>query len=154
MKPGFSDMFRRKFLFGCALAPAGFAAAQQNVSTAPRRPKIPVDPDQGGPVYWSGDDLKKLHATLAAKGAANNQTAPSPVGMLELPVTHTHLFNFVHRYPVPNREPVVEFNDGVTDVYFMVAGSGTMRIGGELQGRRQIPNMPGEYQGSSIEGGR
>ena len=74
-------------------------------------------------MHWSGDDLKKVHATLAETAAAKGQMVPPVGNLVELPVTRTHLFNFVGRFPVPNVEPRAEFHEGVSDVYFIVAGS-------------------------------
>jgi mannose-6-phosphate isomerase-like protein (cupin superfamily) len=119
----------------------------------PSDPKlaIPVAPDQGGIVYWSADDLKKAH-TLLTDAAAKGQ--PAPRDLVETPVTHTHFYDFVSRYPVPNREPRAEYHEGVTDVYFIAAGSATMTIGGDLENPQQSAKMPGEYQGSSVRGGK
>jgi hypothetical protein len=65
--------------------------------------------------------------------------------LVELPITHTHLFNFVGRFPVPNVEPRAEFQEGVSDVYFIVAGSAALTVGGEVENPRQLVNMPGEF---------
>jgi mannose-6-phosphate isomerase-like protein (cupin superfamily) len=48
----------------------------------------------------------------------------------------------------------VEYHEGNTDLYFMVAGGAEIIVGGELVERVQVANMPGEYQGSSIRGGK
>ncbi|HYL34369.1 MAG TPA: hypothetical protein VEV17_00500 [Bryobacteraceae bacterium] len=156
MNQSIGGMLRRKFLYGCALAPAGFLEAQQNAAPAlPGRPQlVPIAPDKGRVVHWRADDLRKVHATLAAAAASKGQMVP-PVGdLVELPITHTHLFNFVGRFPVANVEPRAEFHEGVSDVYFIVAGGGTITVGGELESRVQVSNMPGEYQGSAVRGGR
>jgi len=157
MKQPNGHVLRRKFLAGCALAPAAWIEAQQqNAAPAvPGRPQIvPIAPDQGGVVHWRGEDLRKIHATLAAAAGSKNQSVPPVAGLLELPITHTHVFNFVGRFPVPNVEPRAEFHEGVTDIYFIAAGSGTITIGGELENRVPVTNLMGEFQGSAVRGGR
>jgi mannose-6-phosphate isomerase-like protein (cupin superfamily) len=54
-----------------------------------------------------------------------------------------------------------EIHDGVTDIYFIVAGSGRVSVGGELQNRVNRPiaegsqiRHPGEYIGQPVVGGR
>lgn len=147
-------MVRRSFLLSSALASGGLVHAQQQ-SPAPGHPDlVPIAPDEGRIFHWRAEDLRKLHATLAAASASRNQMIP-PVGdLIELPITHTHFFNFVGRFPVANMEPRAEFHEGVSDVYLITGGSGTITIGGELEARAQLPNMPGEYQGSAVRGGR
>jgi mannose-6-phosphate isomerase-like protein (cupin superfamily) len=131
--------------------PWSIVATQQN-TTEPRM-NVPLGPDQGGVVYWAAEDLKKAHASLAA-AAAKGETKPGPRDVVQLPITHTHAFNFLCRYPNPNRAPRVEYHEGNTDLYFMVAGGAEIIVGGELVERVQVANMPGEYQGSSIRGGK
>jgi len=156
MRHSVGGMLRRNFLYGSALAPAGLLQAQQSAAAAVpgQRQLVPISTDEGGVVHWRGDDLKKIHTTLAAAAVAKNQMVP-PVGdAVELPITHTHLFNFVGRFPIANVEPRAEFHEGVSDVYFITAGSGTITIGGDLENRVQVTNMPGEYQGAAVRGGR
>ena len=156
MKQSIGGMLRRKFLYGCALAPAGFLEAQQNA--APAVPGggqlVPIAPNEGGFFHWRAEDLKKVHAALAAAAAGSKTQVPPVRDLVELPVTHTHLFNFVGRFPVANVEPRAEFHEGVSDIYFIAAGSGTITVGGEIENRVQVSNMPGEYQGSAVRGGR
>jgi mannose-6-phosphate isomerase-like protein (cupin superfamily) len=149
-------LLRRKFLYGCALTPAGFLRAQQTPpAPVPGRPQIvPVSVNEGDVKHWPVDDLRKVHATLAAASAAKGQMVPPLGDLVELPITHTHLFNFVGRFPVPNVAPRAEFHEGVSDIYFIVAGSGTITVGGELEGRVQVRDMSGEFQGSGVNGGR
>jgi hypothetical protein len=71
-----------------------------------------------------------------------------------LPITHTHAFNFLYRYNNPARPSRAEFHEGNTDIYFIEQGSAEIIVGGELVERVQVRNWPGEYQGSSIRGGK
>ena len=148
---------RRRFLCGLTLGPVGLLKAQQNAAPAPvpGRPQlVPVAVDEGGVVHWQADELRKVHARLAAASAARGTMVP-PIGdMVELPITHTHLFNFVGRFPVAGVQPRAEFHEGVTDIYFIAAGGGTITVGGQLDGRVQLPSAPGEYQGSGVMGGQ
>jgi mannose-6-phosphate isomerase-like protein (cupin superfamily) len=146
------EMLRRRFLAGCALSPVGFLAGQQATATSSSQP-VALAPDQGGVVYWPAEDLRKAHATLAA-AAAKGETKPGPLDLVTLPITRTHAYNFLCRYPNPSRPPRAEFHEGNSDVYFIVAGGAEIEIGGELVERAQVANKPGEYQGSSIKGGK
>ncbi|MBZ5608915.1 MAG: hypothetical protein LAP38_11690 [Acidobacteriia bacterium] len=152
MMQSIPGMLRRKFLYGMALAPAGIATAQQGASGARSQP-VGLAPDQGGVVYWNADDLKKAHAALAA-AAAKGATTPGPRDLVELPITRTHAFNFLCRYPNPSRPPRAEWHEGCSDVYFIVAGGANITIGGELVDRQEVANEPGEYQGSAVKGGK
>jgi len=151
MKQSISGMLRRKFLYGCTAAPA-LLRAQENSAPGKYQP-VALAPDQGGIVYWSSDDLKKAHATLAA-AAAKGLTTPTPRDLVELPITHTHAYNFLSRYPVPNRQPRAEFHQGNTDIYFIQAGSGTITIGGQLDPPEPVAGEPGEFQSNTVKGGK
>ena len=156
MKEPTTRMLRRSFLYGSTLGSAALLDAQQNpVPAVPGRIQLaPIATDEGGVVHWRGEELRKVHATLASTAASRGQMVPPTGDLVELPITHTHLFNFVGRFSVPNMVPRAEFHEGVSDIYFIVAGSGTITIGGELEGRVQLSNMPGEYQGSAVREGR
>jgi mannose-6-phosphate isomerase-like protein (cupin superfamily) len=45
-----------------------------------------------------------------------------------------------------------EQHEGATDVYFVVAGSGTVVVGGEVENKRT--SRPGEYGGGPIKDGK
>jgi mannose-6-phosphate isomerase-like protein (cupin superfamily) len=108
--------------------------------------------DQGKTVHWLGTDLQKAHETFEA-AVAKNQPLPNPHDFVPLPITHTHAFNLVH-YPIPGQQPAVEFHEGNTDVFFVVAGGATITLGGSIQDKAPIPGKPGEYRGSKIVLGR
>ena len=126
------------------------AVAQTPREQVARWGKLSVAPDQGNPTHWSGDDLKKVHATLAAK--SNGQILSKPFDLVNLPFTRTHYFDVVHR-PASTADPTAEQHEGVTDVYIVFGGSGTVTVGGEIENRRVLPNKPGEFQGH-LNGGQ
>jgi len=70
-------------------------------------------------------------------------------------VTRTHSFILMHRPEfkpsATNQGPNAEWHEGATDVYFVVAGSGTVTVGGELDPKRTV--RPGEHVGP-IKGGK
>ena len=139
------------YLAGYMMSPVG-SASGQTASQPPAWTTVPLAPNQGETVYWSIDDLRQAHTELAAR-VANGQPVGSPRSLVELPITPTHAFNFLHRYP-RNQPPRAEQHEGVTDFYIIVAGSGTLVVGGEIEGRKAVPNRPGEYRGQPINGGR
>ena len=49
-----------------------------------------------------------------------------------------------------NQKPSAELHDGVTDIYYVVGGSGTVLVGGEIENRRV--SRPGEYLGQMAAG--
>ena len=63
------------------------------------------------------------------------------------------MFDVVHR-PQTSGEPNAEQHEGVTDLYVILGGSGTLTVGGEIANRQVIPNRPGEYTGRPINKGR
>jgi mannose-6-phosphate isomerase-like protein (cupin superfamily) len=140
------------YLAGYATSPTGGVAAQPSAASRPPAwSTIPLAPNQGETMYWSSDDLKKVHTTLSAR--SNGQILSKPRDLVELPITRTHSFDIVHR-PQPKQPPTPEQHEGVTDFYVILGGSGTLVVGGEIENRRVIPNRPGEYTGQPIKGGR
>jgi mannose-6-phosphate isomerase-like protein (cupin superfamily) len=153
------------YFAGYAFGPEGSAAAGQAAGgaqqSAPQAPagalppgdysRITLAPDQGEPIHYSGADLRKAHAELQARskgGATSN-----PRDLMKPAVTRTHSYILLHRPEFRNvgQSPNAEQHEGVTDVYFIVAGSGTVVVGGELESRRI--SRPGEFLGP-IKGGR
>ncbi len=111
--------------------------------------RIQLAPDQGEPTLFSGQDLRKAHAALQARAAggpvANARELMKPL------VTRTHSYILLHRPALTTQPPNGEQHEGVTDVYFVVGGSGTVTVGGELENRRI--SRPGEFLGP-VKGGR
>ncbi|MGE3513126.1 MAG: hypothetical protein AB7N65_30055 [Vicinamibacterales bacterium] len=126
------------------------AAAQTSPAQAASWGKIPLAPDQGKATYWSGDRMKQVHETLAAK--SNGRILSRPFDLVDLPFTRTHYFDVVHRPPL-STPPTAEQHEGVTDIYYVIGGSGAVTVGGEIEGRRSVANKFGEYQGT-LRGGQ
>src|ERR1700681_2850410 len=115
--------------------------------------RMQLAPDQGEPVQFLGADLRKAHAELQARAARGGQVLSNPRELMKPLVTRTHSFILLHRPELRNvnQAPNAEQHEGATDVYFVVAGSGTVTVGGELEGKRT--SRPGEYTGP-IKGGK
>jgi mannose-6-phosphate isomerase-like protein (cupin superfamily) len=140
------------YLAGAA-RPAVPASAQQPPATRPPAwTTVPLAPNEGGITYWSAASLKKAHESSAARVAAGEPLL-NPRDVVPLPMTRTHAWNFLHRYPRP-QPPGAEDHEGVTDIYFITAGQGTIVVGGTIKDRRVAENLHGEYRGQIVEGGR
>ena len=140
------------YVAGRSLPQSGSASAQQ--TAAPRPPAwsaIPLAPNQGEVVYWSAEDLKKAHTELSAR--SKGRILSKPRDLVPLPMMRTHMFDVVHR-PQLDRPPTPEQHEGVTDLYVVLGGSGTLTVGGEIEDRQPVANRPGEYTGQPIKGGR
>ncbi len=140
------------YLAGQASIPRGTARAQQAApAPPPAYTAIPLAPDQGEVTYWSAEDLKDAHAKLSAR--SQGRILSKPRDLLRLPMMRTHMFDVVHR-PELTRPATPEQHEGVTDIYVILGGSGTLTVGGEIENRQSLPNRPGEYTGQPIKGGR
>jgi mannose-6-phosphate isomerase-like protein (cupin superfamily) len=150
-----------------SIAPHALAAAQ--AQTAPgqgdRRSVLLGQPAEGQ--YWDSGDINKIHTDRLASGVARG---PHPLarGM----VSRTHSINpltrLYHDKPVPaaltgtlSQFDNGEIHEGVTDIYFIIAGSGRVSVGGELQNKVNRPvaegssmRHPGEYIGQPVVGGQ
>jgi mannose-6-phosphate isomerase-like protein (cupin superfamily) len=156
------------FSVGYAVGPVRSAAAGQNATGAAAGAGQPqglggalppgdysrmqLAPDQGEPVQFLGADMRKAHTELQAR-SARGQALSNPRDLMKPLVTRTHSFILMHRPELRsvNQAPNAEQHEGVTDVYFVVAGSGTVTVGGELESKRI--SRPGEYTGP-IKGGK
>ncbi len=115
--------------------------------------RMQLAPDQGEPVQFVGADLRKAHTELQARAGRGGQALSNPRDLMKPLVTRTHSFILMHRPELRNvnQVPNAEQHEGATDVYFVVAGSGTVTVGGELESKRI--SRPGEYTGP-ITGGK
>ena len=117
--------------------------------------RMQIAPDQGEPVQFVGADLRKAHAELQARAARGGQALSNPRDLMTPLVTRTHSFILMHRPELRNaaaaQGPNAEQHEGATDVYFVVAGSGTVTVGGKIENKRI--SRPGEYTGP-ITGGK
>jgi mannose-6-phosphate isomerase-like protein (cupin superfamily) len=107
-------------------------------------------PDQGEPTVWSLDDMRRIAGELEAR-VRKGQSAEDPVDLMRLPLTRTHLFTFAY---IPHRtEPAVaKQHEGVTDIYFITTGTGTIVVGGEIVNKTAAASY-GEYTGGPLRGG-
>jgi mannose-6-phosphate isomerase-like protein (cupin superfamily) len=131
---------------GRVTSPTAGVSAQAGATRPPKWQRIPLSPDQGAPLHWSVDALLKAHAALVA-----NPRAPIS-DLLPLPITRTHMFSFRHT-PPGSEPPSGEQHEGVSELHFIVAGSATATMGGQIQNRQGSPNQAGEYRGGAIAGG-
>ena len=111
--------------------------------------KIQLAPDQGETTVFVGDDLRKAHVELQARAKSG---APANAASLMKPlVTRTHSYILLHRPARAADQPInAEQHEGVTDVYFVIGGTGTVYVGGEMIDKRVA--RPGEYLGTAKGG--
>lgn len=156
------------FFAGYAIGPGRSAAAGQTQARAQQSTaqppalagalppgdysKMQIAPDQGEPTLFSGEDMRKAHSELQAR-SSKGQPVSNPRDLMKPMVTRTHSFILLHRPEIRSgaQAPSSEQHEGATDVYFIVAGSGTVTVGGEIENRRTV--RPGEYLGP-IKGGK
>jgi mannose-6-phosphate isomerase-like protein (cupin superfamily) len=153
------------YFAGSIMGPSGSAAAapaQQPAAAQPAAPagalppgdysRMQIAPDQGEPFLLSGAQMRKAHTELQTR-SAGTRAVSNPRDLLTPQVTRTHSYILMHRpeYKTPAQAPNSELHEGVTDVYFVVAGSGTVSVGGEIPEKRI--SRPGEIVGP-IKGGK
>jgi len=153
---GYAALTNKSAAAGQTAAGAAAAAGQAQGPAGALPPgdysRMQLAPDQGEPVQFLGADLRKAHADLQAR-AGRGQALSNPRDLMKPLVTRTHSFILMHRPELRNvnQAPNAEQHEGATDVYFVVAGSGTVTVGGELESKRT--SRPGEYTGP-IKGGK
>jgi mannose-6-phosphate isomerase-like protein (cupin superfamily) len=91
--------------------------------------------------------MQEAHSALV-------QNPRAPIGALvPLPIVRTHMFGF--RHSAAAQTPLEsEQHDGVAELHIVVAGGGSVTVGGQIQERRTLPEAPGEHRGGAINGGR
>ena len=149
------------YLVGYGTSPRSAVAGQGAQAPAGALPpgdysRRQLAPDQGEPIAWSIDDMRKAHSEFVAR-AKRGQTgggAPNNRDLFPPSVTRTHSYVMVHRgAPAPSPAgPGVEIHEGVTDIYYIVGGSGTVVVGGDVENKRI--SRPGEYGGNLKGGGK
>ena len=150
------------YLAGYATSPRSAVAGQAVQSAAPPGGALPpgdysrmhLPPNQGEPIAWSVDDMKRAHVELDARSKGGSATAANPRDLFKPHVTRTHSFIMVHRAPLatPGSAPSIEIHEGATDIYYVVGGSGTVVVGGDVDNKRVV--RPGEYGGTLKGGGK
>src|SRR5438093_184881 len=151
------------FLAGYAIGPVR-SAGQGAQGGSPQAPlagalpagdysKMQLSPDQGEPTLFSGAEMRKAHTELQARAAKGGQALSNPRDLMKPMVTRTHSFILMHRPELrtATASPNAEQHEGATDVYVVVAGSGTVTVGGQIENKRI--SRPGEYTGP-IQGGK
>jgi mannose-6-phosphate isomerase-like protein (cupin superfamily) len=142
------------YLVGQGTGPGSTAVAQQ----PPQGPagalppglhsKISLSPDQGEPTLFTADDLRKAHTELQAR--AGKPAQANALQVFKPVLTRTHSYIMVHRPEIRTGSPNAEQHEGVTDVYFVTGGSGTVFVGGEIENKRI--SRPGEFLGAAKGG--
>jgi mannose-6-phosphate isomerase-like protein (cupin superfamily) len=150
-----------------SLGPRASAIVQAQIPTGQSdlRSVLLGQPAEGQ--YWDSDHFKKIHADRLASGVARG---PHPLATSMRSRTHSIalLTRLYHEKPIPaaltgmmSQFDNGEIHDGVTDIYFIVAGSGRVSVGGELQNKVNRPTAegsllrhPGEYIGQPVVGGK
>ena len=140
------------YLAGQGLGPSSVAAQQQPAPAAGALPpglhsKIKLGADQGEPTLFPAESLRKAHAAMQAR--ATSGAATNPREFFTPSLTRTHSYIMVHR-PESRTAQAAEQHEGVTDVYFVVGGTGTVYVGGEIENKRIA--RPGEYLGNNKGG--
>ena len=149
------------YMAGSAIGPTG-SAAQAPGGGQPPAPagalppgeysKIALAPDQGAATHYLGANLRKAHTELQAR-AKSGQAGVAPREFMTPLVTRNYSYILLHRTPRPgeaNQKPGAEYHEGATDIYYVVAGSGTVFVGGEIENRRI--SRPGEFAGQMAGG--
>ena len=108
-------------------------------------------PDQGQPTHISGDALRKAHPALQAR-AKSGQAGVAPRDFMTPVITRNYSYILLHRTPpaATADKPAAELHEGVTDIYYVVGGTGTVYVGGDIENRRV--SRPGEYLGQMAGG--
>ncbi len=114
--------------------------------------RIQLAPDGGDPTLFSGASLRRAHTESQAR-ASRGQVVTNQRDLMTPFVTRTHSYVLVHRSQPQDagQPPSAEQHEGVSDIYFVVGGGGTVTVGGEIESKRI--SRPGEYLGP-IRGGK
>jgi hypothetical protein len=145
------------YMAGSAVGPAQTQTPAQPPAPAGALPpgeysKMQLAPDQGQPTHITGDALRKAHPALQAR-AKSGQAGVAPRDFMTPVITRNYSYILLHRTPPaaqPDQKPQAELHEGVTDVYYVVGGSGTVLVGGDIENRRV--SRPGEYLGQMAAG--
>src|SRR5215831_10560311 len=107
------------YLAGYATSPRSVVAGQAGQTPALSGALPPGDysrmqlaPDQGEPLAWSIDDMRKAHTELVARSKGGQATAANPRELFAPHVTRTHSFIMVHRAApaTPGSAPSIEIH--------------------------------------------
>ena len=107
---------------------------------------IQASPDWIETVAYTTDDIESMRQQIM--DGANRME------VFDEFVTPTHSYIMLHRGPTPAGQPLrFEVHEGVTDVYYIAGGSGTVVIDGVLEVEESLSLGPGEVRGT-MTGGR
>ncbi len=127
-------------LLGNIVGLVGTVAAQQPAQGLQARDTL----------YWSSEAVQQLHAALQQRVAKGEK--PNTAELVALPPG----MRLNHRIP-GDMADTAESHDNVTDFFVIVAGSGVVGIGGEIENKRSLQNadgpVPGEYRGWPVKNG-
>jgi len=108
--------------------------------------EIQASPDWIETVAYPADDIDRMRRELMAGGDRQE--------VFDEFVSPTHSYIMLHRGPRPAGEPLgFELHEGVTDVYYIVGGEGTVIVDGVLEVDEDRSSRPGEVLGT-MTGGR
>jgi mannose-6-phosphate isomerase-like protein (cupin superfamily) len=157
MHAGSSGLTAMRLKINAGMHPWSIVSTQQfTLAPTPTHPAhdTPVNAESHEVWYWSADRLLGAHRSLSA-AADRGQPFNDPRDFVPIPATRTHAYNYLHRrMGASNQPPGVEFHGANTDIYFMLAGTGTLMTEGTIEHREPIPNRPGEERGTLITLGR
>src|SRR5882672_10900683 len=115
------------YLAGYATSPRSVVAGQAAGQAVPSAPQLQgalppgeysqmqLAPDQGEPIAWSIDEMRKAHTELVARSQRGQATGGNPKDLFIPHVTRTHSFIMVHRAPAATPRPggpSVEIHEG------------------------------------------
>jgi mannose-6-phosphate isomerase-like protein (cupin superfamily) len=152
-----SGLTAMRLKINAGMHPWSIVSTQQfTLAPTPTHPThdTPVNAESHDVWYWSADRLLGAHRSLSAAADAG-RPFNDPRDFVPIPATRTHAYNYLHRRMGANNQPPgVEFHAANTDIYFILAGTGTVMTEGTIEGREPIPGRPGEERGTRITGGR
>jgi mannose-6-phosphate isomerase-like protein (cupin superfamily) len=121
------------------------------------RQPIPMWPNQPkDAMYWSIDDIRKAHETLAAAESAGRSVDPNAT-LHDFPYwTRTHSYFIVH-VPKKGRPAAAQQHAGYSQFIVVMGGSGHVIAGGQLVRPSVLIDkgqpIVGEIRGTAVQGG-
>ena len=121
------------------------------------RQPVPMWPNQPkDATYWSIEDIRKAHETIAAGYAAGRTIDPN-TALHDFPYwTRTHAL-FIYHTPHGLTGVTAQQHVGYAQFIVIMGGSGSVVTGGQIDRREPLVEagrpIPGEYRGPSITGG-
>ena len=130
----------------------------KSVIPAPQlRQPIPMWPNQPkDAMYWSIDDIRKAHETLAAAERAGRSVDPN-TALHDFPYwTRTHSYFIVH-VPKKGTRVAAQQHAGYSQFIVVMGGTGHVAAGGQLVRASVLVDkgqpIAGEFRGAGVNGG-